>query len=89
MDPAIEFSIAKTPTSDLSLTIDDTSSSKDKHSKVSILLPLKENFSPNYPGAVSLFVNDTLSISKYKNNSINLFNHNNDNNFIIICFMNF
>ena len=27
--------------------------------KVSILLPYKENFSPNYPGAVSLFVKDT------------------------------
>ncbi len=34
--------------------------------KISILLPYKENFSPNYPGAVSLFVNDTLSLSKYK-----------------------
>ena len=38
--------------------------------KISILLPLKENFSPSYPGAVSLFVNDTLSISKYKKNCI-------------------
>ncbi len=38
--------------------------------KISILLPLKENFSPIYPGAVSLFINDTLSISKYKKNSI-------------------
>ena len=36
--------------------------------KISILLPYKENFSPNYPGAVSLFVNDTLKISKYKKN---------------------
>ena len=35
--------------------------------KISILLPYKENFSPIYPGAVSLFVNDTLKISKYKN----------------------
>ena len=34
--------------------------------KISILLPYKENFSPNYPGAVSLFVNDTLKISKFK-----------------------
>ncbi len=34
--------------------------------KISILLPLKENFSPKYPGAVSLFVKDTLKISKYK-----------------------
>ena len=38
--------------------------------KISILLPLKENFSPIYPGAVSLFVNDTLKISKYKKNCI-------------------
>ena len=36
--------------------------------KISILLPYKENFSPNYPGAVSLFVKDTSTISKYKNN---------------------
>jgi len=35
--------------------------------KISILLPYKENFSPNYPGAVSLFVKDTTIISKYKN----------------------
>ena len=38
--------------------------------KISILLPLKENFSPKYPGAVSLFINDTLKISKYKKNTI-------------------
>ena len=35
--------------------------------KISILLPYKENFSPSYAGAVSLFINDTLKISKYKN----------------------
>ena len=34
--------------------------------KISILLPYKENFSPSYPGAVSLFVNDTSLLSKYK-----------------------
>ena len=34
--------------------------------KISILLPFKENFSPTYAGAVSLFVNDTLKISKHK-----------------------
>ena len=38
--------------------------------KISILLPYKENFSPEYPGAVSLFVKDTLEISAYKKNSI-------------------
>ena len=37
--------------------------------KISILLPYKENFSPNYAGAVSLFVNDINKISKYKNNT--------------------
>ena len=36
--------------------------------KISILLPYKENFSPEYPGAVSLFVYETSKISKYKNN---------------------
>jgi len=36
--------------------------------KISILLPFKENFSPSYAGAVSLFVNDTTRISKYKKN---------------------
>jgi len=34
--------------------------------KISILLPYKENFSPIYPGAVSLFVKDTVKISKFK-----------------------
>ena len=38
--------------------------------KISILLPLKENFSPSYAGAVSLFINDTLRISKFKKNTI-------------------
>jgi len=34
--------------------------------KISILLPYKENFSPKYAGAVSLLVNDTILLSKYK-----------------------
>ena len=34
--------------------------------KIAILLPYKENFSPEYPGAVSLFVNETSKISRYK-----------------------
>jgi len=38
--------------------------------KIAILLPYKENFSPDYPGAVSLFVYETSRISKYKNNII-------------------
>ncbi len=36
--------------------------------KISILLPYKENFSPIYPGAVSLFVRDTVKLSKYRKN---------------------
>ena len=35
--------------------------------KISILLPYKENFSPLYPGAVSLFINSMNKISTYKN----------------------
>jgi len=36
--------------------------------KISILLPYKENFSPKYPGAVSIFVKDTTLCSKFKKN---------------------
>ena len=38
--------------------------------KISILLPYKENFSPEYPGAVSLFVYETTKISRFKKNII-------------------
>tara|TARA_B100001175_G_scaffold309539_1_gene311373 strand:+ start:797 stop:2920 length:2124 start_codon:yes stop_codon:yes gene_type:complete len=34
--------------------------------KISVLLPYKENYSPDYAGAVSLFVNDTVEFSKFK-----------------------
>ena len=34
--------------------------------KISVLLPYKENFSPTYAGAVSLFINDTTKLSKFK-----------------------
>ena len=44
--------------------------------KISILLPYKENFSPIYPGAVSLFVRDTLSLSKYKKSTTVIGNTN-------------
>ena len=40
-----------------------------KNMKISILLPFKENFSPDYAGAVSLFINDTIKLSKFKNTS--------------------
>ena len=38
--------------------------------KISVLLPYKENFSPSYAGAVSLFVNDTTNLSKYKSKTV-------------------
>ena len=34
--------------------------------KISILLPYKENFSPEYPGAVSIFINAVNKKSEYK-----------------------
>ena len=34
--------------------------------KISILLPYKENFSPEYPGAVSIFLNSVIKKSTYK-----------------------
>ena len=34
--------------------------------RISILLPYKENYSPEYPGAVSLFVYSTTKLSHYK-----------------------
>ena len=36
--------------------------------KISILLPYKENFSPTYAGAVSIFLKDTIQLSKFKKN---------------------
>ena len=35
--------------------------------KISIILPYKENFSSQYAGAVSLFLKDTIKLSKYRN----------------------
>ncbi|WP_023648517.1 glycosyltransferase [Candidatus Pelagibacter ubique] len=49
--------------------------------KISILLPFKENFSANYAGAVSLFVNDTINQSFYKK-SITVFGNTNYKNFL-------
>ncbi len=49
--------------------------------KISILLPFKENFSPSYAGAVSLFINDTLKISKYKSTTTVYGNTNFKNKF--------
>ena len=36
--------------------------------RISILLPYKENFSPVYPGAVSIFINSVSKYSKFKKN---------------------
>ncbi len=47
--------------------------------KISILLPYKENFSPEYPGAVSLFVYETSKISKFKK-LINVYGNTNYKN---------
>ena len=33
---------------------------------IATILPYKENYSPTYPGAVSLFVHSTTKISKWK-----------------------
>ena len=49
--------------------------------KISILLPFKENFSPNYAGAVSLFVNDTINQSIYKK-TITVFGNTDYKNFL-------
>ena len=37
--------------------------------KISILLPYKENYSPEYPGAVSLFVSSMVKLSKFKSST--------------------
>jgi glycosyltransferase involved in cell wall biosynthesis len=42
--------------------------------KISILLPYKENFSPEYPGAVSIFLNSVVRKSKY-NSKITVFGY--------------
>jgi glycosyltransferase involved in cell wall biosynthesis len=44
--------------------------------KISILLPYKENFSPEYPGAVSIFLNAVITKSKFKN-SITVYGNTN------------
>ena len=42
---------------------------------ISILLPYKENYSPEYPGAVSLFVSQTIKYSKYAKNITGLWQY--------------
>ena len=36
--------------------------------KISILLPYKENYSPDYAGAVSIFINAVSKLSKFNKN---------------------
>ncbi len=48
---------------------------------ISILLPYKENYSPTYPGAVSLFVHATSKVSKFKKNIVIFGSTNLTNNF--------
>jgi hypothetical protein len=43
--------------------------------KIAILLPYKENFSSEYAGAVSLFVNDIVKESIYNRNNQDLWKH--------------
>ena len=43
---------------------------------ISILLPYKENYSQSNAGAVSIFVNDTTKISKFRKN-ITIFGNTN------------
>ena len=54
---------------------------------ISILLPYKENFSPDYPGAVSLFVYETSKISKYKK-KITVFGNTNFTNIFNLKYVN-
>ena len=44
--------------------------------KIAVLLPYKENFSPNYPGSVSIFLKNTIKLKKFKNN-VNIYGYTN------------
>ena len=37
--------------------------------KISVLLPFKENYSPDYAGELSLFIKDTNKLSNFKNST--------------------
>ena len=41
---------------------------KNRKIKIATVLPYKENYSPEYPGAVSIFINGVTKYSKYKEN---------------------
>ena len=55
--------------------------------KISILLPYKENFSPDYAGAVSLYVKDTTIKSKFKK-IIKIYGHTNYKNIFKLKYSN-
>jgi len=55
--------------------------------RISILLPYKENFSPTYAGAVSLFVKDTVKLSEYKKH-ITVFGNTNLKNIFKLTYKN-
>ena len=44
--------------------------------KIAVLLPYKENFSPDYPGSVSIFLKNTIKLSKFKND-VNIYGYTN------------
>ena len=44
--------------------------------KISVLLPYKENYSPTYPGAVSIFIHGVTKYSRHKEN-IRIFGNTN------------
>ena len=48
---------------------------------ISILLPYKENYSSNYPGAVSIFISSVIKKSIYKKN-ITVYGSTNFKNFL-------
>tara|TARA_B100000780_G_scaffold246731_1_gene191393 strand:- start:435 stop:2540 length:2106 start_codon:yes stop_codon:yes gene_type:complete len=54
---------------------------------ISILLPYKENFTKQAAGAVSLFVNQTTKVSKYRKN-INIFGNTEHKNYLDKCYKN-
>ena len=43
--------------------------------KIFIILPFKESLKKNLAGAVSIFVQDTVKVSKFKTNIKNLMTH--------------
>ena len=51
--------------------------------KISVLLPYKENYSPAYSGAVSIFIHGVTKYSKYKKN-IRIFGNINFQKIILI-----